>query len=76
MSWQERIVVDPRIRFGKPTIKGTRIAVTDILGLLAGGYTILRILEHFPELHEEDVKASIRYAIATIELEEVIVSGA
>ena len=76
MSWQERIVIDPQICHGKPTVRGTRIMVTNILGLLADGYASYQVQEHFPELHEEDVKATIRYAIATIGLEEVIVPDA
>ena len=44
----KHIVIDPDIRFGKPCIKGTRIAVVDILQWLASGMTITEILEDFP----------------------------
>lgn len=72
MGWREHVVLDPNICHGKPTIKGTRIMVMNILSLLAGGYTIRQILEYYPELKEEDVKAAIEYAIAAIGEEEVV----
>lgn len=43
-----RIVVDPNICHGKPTIKGTRIMVANILSLLAGGYSLAQILDYYP----------------------------
>jgi uncharacterized protein (DUF433 family) len=68
----ERIVVDPNICHGKPTIKGTRIMVTNILSLLAGGYSLAQILDYYPELKEADVKAAIEYAISSIGEEVVL----
>jgi uncharacterized protein (DUF433 family) len=59
---QERISINPEIRFGKPCIKGTRIAVWDILGWLAGGMTYSEILENFPQLTQEDILASLAFA--------------
>ncbi|MBM3943210.1 MAG: DUF433 domain-containing protein [SAR202 cluster bacterium] len=50
MSAEERIVVNPQIYGGKPTIRGTRIMVKNILGMLAGGYTVERVLQAYPEL--------------------------
>jgi uncharacterized protein (DUF433 family) len=47
------IVLDPGIRFGKPCIKGTRIAVVDVLEWLASGMTCEEILEDFPQLRME-----------------------
>ena len=70
----ERIVVDPEICHGKPTIKRTRIMVSNVLSLLSGGYTIAQILEYYPELSEEDVKAAIEYAAAIID-EEIILTA-
>ena len=70
----ERIVIDPDICHGKPTIKGTRIMVSNVLSLLAGGYTIPQILEYYPELSEEDVKAALEYAAAVIE-EEIVLTA-
>lgn len=60
--YSERIVKDPNIRFGKPCIKGLRITVYDVLGWLASGMTHEQILEDYPELTEEDIKACLAYA--------------
>jgi len=66
-----RIVIDPRICHGKPVIKGTRIMVSNILSLLAGGYSLREILDYYPELTEEDVRAAIEYAAKVVDGEEV-----
>jgi hypothetical protein len=47
---EDRVSVDPAICGGKPTIRGTRIMLKNILDMIAGGYTIERILEAYPEL--------------------------
>ena len=62
--WQDRITVTPGIRSGKPCIKGTRIAVYDVLEYLAGGMTELQILADFPDLKAEDVRACLAFAAA------------
>jgi uncharacterized protein (DUF433 family) len=62
MSYQERIVIDPQIRSGKPCIKGTRIAVADIFDYLGGGMTITEILDDFPDLTPEDIQACFTFA--------------
>ncbi len=56
-----RIGVDPRICFGKPCIRGTRIWVSLLLDFLASGATIEEILENYPQLKREDVLAAIAY---------------
>jgi uncharacterized protein (DUF433 family) len=50
----ERIVTDPAVCSGNPVIRGTRIMVKNILGLVAGGYTLERILLTYPELAKDD----------------------
>jgi uncharacterized protein (DUF433 family) len=62
MNLLERIVVDPNVRFGKPCVRGTRIAVGDVLGYLAGGMSEDEILRDFPQLAPEDVRACLAYA--------------
>ena len=57
-----RIVVDPAICFGKPTIRGHRIWVSLVLGYLAEGWTIEAIVEEFPGIEADDVRACIGYA--------------
>lgn len=57
-----RISIDRNIMHGKPCIKGTRIPVYLILDLLAGGSTIKEILDDYPDITEEDVRACVEYA--------------
>jgi len=66
------IIVDPKICSGKPAIKGTRIMVKNILGMVAGGYGIERIIEAYPELTREMIQAALEYAAAVIDEEQVI----
>jgi len=57
----DRISVNPNICFGKPCIKGTRIWVSLILDLLANGMIIKEILNEYPQITEEDIRACIAY---------------
>ena len=66
------IIVDPKICSGKPAIKGTRIMVKNILGMVAGGYGIERIIDAYPELTREMIQAALEYAAAVIDEEQVI----
>ena len=56
------ITIDPEIRPGKPIIKGTRITICDILQWLASGMNIQDILEDFPLLKEEHIRAALAFA--------------
>jgi uncharacterized protein (DUF433 family) len=58
----ERITIDPEVRSGKPTVRGTRITVTDVLEYLAGGMTQDEILDGFPNLTPEDIRAVLAFA--------------
>jgi uncharacterized protein (DUF433 family) len=62
MSLLDRISIDPEVRFGKPCVRGTRIAVGDVLGYLAAGTPEDQILEDFPQLVREDIRACLAYA--------------
>jgi uncharacterized protein (DUF433 family) len=62
MSNLARIVVEPTIRFGKPTVRGTRIAVADVLSYLASGMHEYEILADFPQLTREDILACLAFA--------------
>jgi uncharacterized protein (DUF433 family) len=68
----ERIVVDASVCGGKPVIRGTRIMVRNILGMVAGGYNVERILQAYPQLTHEDVNAALQYAAQVIDEEQVI----
>ena len=61
-GYRDRIVVDPNIRFGKPTVRGTRITVGDVLGYLATGMTESELLAEFPQLTHEDILACFAFA--------------
>ena len=61
-AYQEIIKRDINKRFGKPCIRNTRITVYDVLSWLASGMTVPEILNDFPELTEEDIKATLSYA--------------
>ena len=61
MNWQEHITSDKEVLLGKPTIKGTRISVELILELLATGWTAKQILESYPRLNEQHLKAVFAY---------------
>ncbi|RJP77092.1 MAG: DUF433 domain-containing protein [Candidatus Zixiibacteriota bacterium] len=56
-----RISVDPNICFGKPCIRGTRIWVSLVLDFLADGMTFQEVLDEYPQLTEEDIRAAIAY---------------
>lgn len=62
MSDQALITIDPTRRFGKPTIRGLRIAVQDVLEYLASGMTEAQILADFPELTPDDIHACLAFA--------------
>jgi len=58
----QRISINPVVRFGKPCISGTRIAVGDILSWLASGMTYKEIIEDYPTIKEEDILAALAFA--------------
>ncbi len=70
-DFRERIVVDPRILVGKPVIKGTRIPVSLILNLVAYGQPFDEIVSDYPILTIEDIRATILYAGASLDTEEM-----
>ena len=57
-----KITINPKVRFGKPCVRGTRIAVGDILNLLAAGYNIEEIPIQYPGITKRDVVAAIEFA--------------
>jgi len=56
------ISIDPEIRFGKPCIKGTRIAITDILQWMASGMSYKEIIRDYPNLQEVHIRAALSFA--------------
>ncbi len=57
MNYTKYITIDPNIRFGKPCVIGTRISVYDVLGWLASGMSFAEIIDEFPELSEDMIRA-------------------
>jgi uncharacterized protein (DUF433 family) len=64
MNWRERINIDPRIHHGKPCIKGTRVPASVIVGSIAEGNSVERILKSWPQLTADDIAAALWFASA------------
>jgi uncharacterized protein (DUF433 family) len=62
MDYQNIITIEPGKRGGRPCIRHMRITVSDVLGWLAAGQSHQEILEDFPELTENDIRAALAYA--------------
>ena len=71
-NWQEQIDINPKVCHGKPCIKGTRIMVSVILDNLAEGLTLEEIVEEYPPLTLDNVRAAIAYAAALTREEELL----
>lgn len=70
----ERITVDPAICHGKPCIRGHRIWVSLVVDLLADGMTVEQVIEQYPGLESDDVRACMAYA-AEMTRERIVVSS-
>ena len=68
----ERITVNPAIFGGKPTIRGMRIAIEHVLGILAAGETTKRLLHEYPFLEPADIQACLAYAHRSLSGERVL----
>ena len=71
MNWHDRIVVNPDILVGKPVVKGTRLAVEFVIGLLAQGWPESEVLRNYPGLTREDIQACLSYARELLNEEQV-----
>jgi len=71
-----RIILDPAILVGKPVVKGTRIAVEFVIGLMADGWSEADILSDYPHLTHEDIIACLGYARDALAAEKVFPSAA
>lgn len=70
MEIAPRIVVDEKVAFGKPVIKGTRVPVELVIGQLAGGMTYEEVMRQY-DLTKEDILAALDYAAKTLAQEEI-----
>lgn len=71
MTWQDRIDIDPAALAGKPVIRGTRLSVDFIVGLLGQGWSEADILRNYPGITGDDVAACLRYASELLQTEKV-----
>jgi len=76
MTWEDRITVDSAILVGKPVIKGTRLAVEFVVGLLAQGWTEAEVLRNYSDITREDILACLAYAQERLQDERVYPVGA
>lgn len=75
MAREDRIEVNPRVMLGKPVIRGTRIPVELILRKLGEGATEAELLDAYPRLTPEDIRAAITYAAQALAHEENVAVG-
>ena len=68
----DRITINPNQNFGKPSIRGMRIRVEDVLGMLAAGDSAEEILDGFPYLEPDDIRACLTYAYTVTSRSAVI----
>lgn len=67
----ERITANPNIYGGKPIIRGRRMAVEHVLGMLAAGSSSEELLRHYPWMEEADIRACLLYATRVVGMERV-----
>lgn len=70
MSQVDRIMIDPKIRHGRPVIKGTRVPVEIILGALAGGMSFEEVCQDY-DITQDDILAALEYAARVVANEEI-----
>ena len=68
---EQRIVLDPAVLAGKPIVRGTRLSVEFIIGLMADGWSEADILANYPGLTHEDIAACLTYARNVLNSERV-----
>ncbi len=67
IGYHDRIIIDPKILFGKPVFKGTRIPISIVLKMLRDGATFQKILNEYPRLTEDDIKAALDYSVFIVD---------
>ena len=66
MEWRRRIVIDRAVHHGEPCIAGTRVPVSVIIGSLADGDSSDQILESYPQISKEDIRAALSFAAEAV----------
>lgn len=72
IDWKGRVLIDPAIHHGDPSIKGTRIPVSIIVGSIADGMSMSEVLHAYPQLTPEDIRAALAYAAEVLRHEVII----
>lgn len=72
MNWRERIVIDPSIHHGDPCIRGTRVPVSVIVSSLADGDTFERVIDAYPQITAEDIRAALKFAAEAVSTSEFV----
>ncbi|HME45278.1 MAG TPA: DUF433 domain-containing protein [Syntrophorhabdales bacterium] len=73
MPVTDRIEINPKVMMGKPVVRGTRITVESILRKISEGMSEQELLDAYPRLTTNDIKAAIRYAADTLAHEEGVI---
>ena len=76
MTDQPRITLDPDVLAGNPVVRGTRLSVEFIIGLMADGWSEADILRNYPTLAHEDISACLAYARDALRSEKIYPSAA
>jgi uncharacterized protein (DUF433 family) len=76
MTEHSRVTLDPEVLVGKPVIRGTRLSVEFMIGLLADGWSEADILTNYPGVTHDDIIACLAYARDTLRSEKVFPSAA
>jgi uncharacterized protein (DUF433 family) len=76
MTEHPRIALDPEVLTGKPVIRGTRLSVEFVIGLMADGWTEPDIMQNYPGITHDDIIACLAYARDTISSEKIFPSAA
>jgi uncharacterized protein (DUF433 family) len=71
MNWRDRITFDAAVLAGKPVVRGSRLAVDFLVGLLGQGWTEADILRNYPGITHEDIAACLQYTVEILQSEKV-----
>jgi uncharacterized protein (DUF433 family) len=73
---KDRIAINPNIHFGKPCVAGTRIPVQAVLELVRDGIPFEQIIkDYYPDLHVDDIRACVQYAIEILAVEDLHIAA-
>jgi uncharacterized protein (DUF433 family) len=72
MTWTEYIVADPKVLGGKPVLRGTRLAVDFVLGLLAEGWSREQLRANYPQITDDGLRAVFAYAAEVLHEQTVL----